>query len=179
MSGGRPVLNFAARLSDGTSDQNEDNGGLLLKVFCMRPRTIFLAALCWGSIMSASVQGQQPQAHDIGTLIEKISHETDSRTRYDLAYDLLKVARQVPASEQINDRMIDDLVGLLDDRVIRAEIAGALGWLGPRAKRAVPALEKALEEEEAAERAMIVGPDVSTADGIRGALKMIVPPPPE
>jgi hypothetical protein len=145
----------------------------------MRIRLVLLAALCWFGIVSVDVQAEQPQVRDLGILIEKIKQETDSRRRYDLATELAHGVSQLRASEQIDDKFIDDLAGLLGDRVVRFWIAGSLGQLGPRAMRAVPALESALKEEEVAERAMSGVPSVSIGDAIRLALKKIGASPPE
>lgn len=141
----------------------------------MRINLMLLVALCWLSTMPVRVQGEQPQVRDIVPLIEKIEHETDSNTRTDLASELAKLVSQVRTSDQIDDKVIDDIATLLSDRddSVRLWVALALGQLGPRANRAVPALERALQEAEAEDQANIKGPSLSSADGIRAALEKI------
>src|ERR1041385_8320347 len=147
----------------------------------MRLRFVIVAALSWLSAMSADVQGEQSHTSEINTLIAEIVHQPDTRLRQDLAEELLMVTNRVGTSEQFDDRLIDDMASLLRDRSIRFWIAPALGTLGPRARRAVPALKQALEDEEVAEstalldedegeRALFMNRGLSAANDIRLAL---------
>ena len=156
----------------------------------MRLRFVIVAALSWLGIMSADVQGEESHTREIDTLIEKIKHAPDGRTRSDLALELERVVNRVGKSEQFDDRVIDDMASLLDDRAVRFWIAPALGELGTRARRAVPALKKALEDEEVAEATMMLDEDegvgaltmnrgLSAANAIRLALAKIDVPPDE
>jgi hypothetical protein len=154
----------------------------------MRLKFVIVAALSWLSIMSADVQGEQSHTSEITTLIAEIVHQPDTRLRQDLAEELLMVTNRVGTSEQFDDRLIDDMASLLRDRSIRSWIAPALGMLGPRARRAVPALKKALEDEEVvestamldedeAERVLFMNRGLSVANAIRLALAKIEVPP--
>ncbi len=79
--------------------------------------------------------------------------------------------------KKVDDKTLGDLVSLLDtaDDSVRGWAAGALGYLGSRAKVAVPKLLKVIRETDCPK----VATGVRSADAARVALKRIgVTPPP-
>jgi HEAT repeat protein len=85
----------------------------------------------------------------IERMIEAVVHEADDEKRIDLSIELTNYARQhLPCG--LAPRTIDRLAGLLGDRAegVRISAAMALGDLGPAARRAVPALRRAIEESD-------------------------------
>jgi hypothetical protein len=116
-----------------------------------------------------------PTTEEVLFQIEKLKSDTDDRILYRDAELLAKMVRRqdyilVKAAE------IDALIALLenDNDWIRSSAAAALGNLKSSARRAVPALEKALREREC------VGGALTSTPIIREALKEIgrVPPTP-
>jgi HEAT repeat protein len=78
-------------------------------------------------------------------------------------------------SQDVDDKTFADLVSLMDspDDSVRAGVAAALGFLGERAKPAIPKLLEILPKVDC-----LNGP-ITSADAIRLALKrMGVTPPP-
>ncbi|MGH6751127.1 MAG: HEAT repeat domain-containing protein [Bradyrhizobium sp.] len=114
---------------------------------------------------------------EIEAKIEKIRAEPDPMARYQLASELPGLAKHASTSDpdRIDDGTIADIAQLLhsNDDAVRYWAALALGQLGPRATVAVPELETALEEAELRDKLSIVGPELSTADGTREALRKI------
>jgi|WetSurMetagenome_2_1015567.scaffolds.fasta_scaffold854574_1 hypothetical protein len=105
--------------------------------------------------------------------IEKIRTGTNSLEIYQTALKLAILLRKT-SPEEIDDKMITDLISLLDLPAARLGIVGGLGHLGPRAKKAVPKLLQILKEED-----FCYPQSVSLADVIRSALlKIGVTPPP-
>jgi hypothetical protein len=104
-------------------------------------------ALCaaWGLLASLACMGA-----DSGSLVaidtSAIKNERSVNARTE---DARKLADQVRRNElAVGDADIKLLVDMLSDRddSVRYWIAMALGYIGPRAQAAVPALEKALQE---------------------------------
>jgi hypothetical protein len=92
--------------------------------------------------------------------------------RDEAAQHLAQLTRGIDP-EDVDDKTIADLVSLLDLPVGRYWVAVCLGNLGPRAKIAIPKLQKLLTEEDCLQVSK------SAAGGIRYALtKMGVKPPP-
>jgi hypothetical protein len=75
--------------------------------------------------------------------------------------------------QSLDDEAIDDIAALLsdDDDGVRLWAAGALGLIGPRAKRAIPALERALKNAELPPGAAVTG--VWSGSAIQIALNRI------
>lgn len=125
--------------------------------------------------MSGSALGdptsKEVNVTEIAELIEKIGKERSSNVRTQYAQDLVKVARRDP--QRVDDKTIDDVAKLLssNDDSVRYWAAGALGIFGPRATRAVPALEQALAEIKCS-----MGSKTSES-GIRLALERITGKP--
>jgi hypothetical protein len=88
----------------------------------------------------------------IAAAIVEIKNETIASVRIDDARSLSLFIRSQErvALEKLDDKTIDLLASLLEDRLEgeRSWIAMSLGDIGPRAKRAVPALESALTDRE-------------------------------
>jgi hypothetical protein len=99
-----------------------------------------------------------------------------SMARTKAAEHLSELTRKIDPKE-IDDTTLEDLVSLLDtsDDSVRGWVAGALGYVGPRAKVAVPKLLKVIRETDCPK----VATGVRSADAARVALKRIgVTPPP-
>ena len=99
-----------------------------------------------------------------------------SMARTNEAEHLSRLTRRIDPKE-VDDKTLEDIISLLDtpDDSVRGWVAGALGFLGARAKAAVPALLKVVHEADCRELAEGVG----VADAARVALKRIgVTPPP-
>jgi hypothetical protein len=96
-----------------------------------------------------------------------------SIVRSEAAEQLADFARRIDP-KKVDDKTFADLVSLLDipDESIRGWVAGAIGFLGPRARPAVPALLKLLPEADCLQG------DLTSAGAIRLALKRIGEKPP-
>lgn len=108
--------------------------------------------------------------------IRKINSESDRGKRIDLSTELAFYVRDHPDCKN-GSKIVDDLVTLLSDKVdgVRMGAAMALGYIGPPAMRAVPALEKAVKESDAI---MDADPDTvlpvnSSGEEAREALRKI------
>jgi hypothetical protein len=117
---------------------------LLGRMFCM--------LLLIGSMVTSIQAYSQPgEAHamSVAVEVERIRNEPSSAARTTYAQQLAGEIRQ-NRSATLEDTDIQLLANLLSDRddSVRYWIAMALGYLGPRAHLAVPALEKALEEKQ-------------------------------
>lgn len=134
---------------------------------------IVAVTACAAAIARSADPGKE---YDITSMVMKIRTESDNRYRYELSKALAeKVAATNP--DKIGDAQIDDIVGLLGDAddSVRYWAALALGQIGPRANRAVPALERALRDRECEgypTEPHIVR-SITSADGIRTALEKI------
>jgi hypothetical protein len=110
-------------------------------------------------------------------MIKKIASEPSAPIRANFAEQLSAFIqhRDQVDIDALDVKEIDDLAGLLSDKddVVRFWAALALGHVGPPAIRVVPALERALKEVEPAPGSNIIGPDLSSASAIRGALRKI------
>jgi uncharacterized protein (DUF2336 family) len=107
-------------------------------------------------------------------VIRRIQTEPSPRKRSDLAEQLALLVRQAEPAK-FDAKVVDDMAALLDDSEpsVRIWAAGALGNIGPYATRAVPALEKALREEEAASASQLFVPALGEDVIIRHALAKI------
>jgi hypothetical protein len=94
--------------------------------------------------------------------------------RQDIADEIAKTAKYISVDEaegvSVTDATIDHLAALLndDDDAVRSEIAASLGWIGPKARRAVPALLRAADRIFAERRTwkVVIGVDSSAAIGV-------------
>jgi len=100
-----------------------------------------------------------------------------SMARTNAAEYLSRLTKEINP-KKVDDKTLRDLVSLLNtpDGSVRGWVAGALGYLGPRAKMAVPALLRVIRETDCPE----IATGVLTSDAARVALKRIgVEPPPQ
>jgi hypothetical protein len=99
--------------------------------------------------------------------------------RAELTADLAHFVQQLPAPDQLDPGTIDQVASLLSDAnlLVRFWAAAALGLIGPTAMRAVPALEKALEEAEIFENSGFLYFGPSQVDVIQIALERITGKP--
>lgn len=151
--------------------------------------TKYLTAACAGIMVtlflsSASVFAAEaappPTTSDILLDIQKIKSETDGSQRAKLADamadDVVRV-RKAHAMDSIDHRVIDELIALLcdDDDEVRADAASAIGFFGRRARRAAPALERALDRirEENKKSGLIFRSGVDSSNAIVPALELI------
>jgi hypothetical protein len=99
-----------------------------------------------------------------------------SMARTNEAEHLVKLTKRIDP-KKVDDKTLADLIALLNtsDDSVRGWVAGALGYLGPRAKVAVSALLKLTHETDCIELA-----ELKSAGAARVALKRIgvTPPPP-
>lgn len=110
----------------------------------------------------------------IRNLILRIETEQSSGTRADLGLQLSDLVRHTDPAE-IGPGEIDAIARLLRSRndSIRAWAAAALGDIGPRARRAIPALEKALREVPMLYAGSIMKPELDSSAAIVPALERI------
>jgi hypothetical protein len=82
--------------------------------------------------------------------VKRIISEPDQDKRIDLSTNLAFYLRAHPDCGR-TPKIIGDITGLLDDHVdgVRMGAAMALGYIGPLAVRAVPALEDTIEKSDA------------------------------
>ena len=130
--------------------------------------TVFLSG-------NAHATGDYMLINQLKDSITKVRADVPSSiVRSEAAEQLADIARRIDP-KKVDDKTFADLVSLLDipDESIRGWVAGAIGFLGPRARPAAPALLKLLPEADC-----LLG-DVTSAGAIRLALKRIgVDPPP-
>jgi HEAT repeat protein len=114
---------------------------------------------------------------DIQQMVLEINKELpDTITSYvkrrNLAQEVSYIIRDLKQEADIHEVVIDNIAALLGDpdHVVRSYAARALGYMGPKAIRAVPALEKALKEIEDIQESLVFGPSTSSASSIRRAL---------
>ncbi len=112
-------------------------------------------------------------------IIEVRDGAPHSVARSNAAEHLASLTKHIDPSA-IDDVTLGDLIALLDipDDAVRAWVAGALGYIGPRAHAAVPKLLKILPEVDCVQLEQM---GLTSAQPIRYALKRIdgkEPPPP-
>jgi len=122
---------------------------------------------------AAHAKGDVTLKKQLTETIEKVRSGETSNIRDEAAQHLAQLTRGIDPN-RVDDETVGDLVSLLDVPEARYWVAVCLGNLGPRAKIAVPKLQKILMEEDCQRVSM------SAAGGIRYALKKlgIKPPPP-
>jgi len=114
----------------------------------------FLRILCTATMVgfsisanAADVDGPRPyQPMSIAARSEQIRSEPDNLTRERLADDLVYDVKWMPPS-MVDEDAIDRIISLLNDDsdAVRDNIAMAIAAIGPRARKAAPALENAFE----------------------------------
>lgn len=118
------------------------------------------------AVAQASVETAQDSSH-VSRSADIIKAATVRRKRADEAIALTQWVRKNPGEVRDNDMSI--LAGLLteDDDIVRREAAGALGFLGTRAKPFIPQLLAALKQRPCADQPAM------SADAIHAALERI------
>jgi|GEM_PF-5248290 len=108
------------------------------------------------------------------TILDVRMTKGPSMDRTNAAERLSQLTKRV-APNEVDDKTLADLVSLLDinDDSVRGWVAGALGYLGPRAKLAVPALLKVTHETDCIQLR-----EMTSAGAARLALKRIGVTPP-
>ena len=119
-----------------------------------------------------SLPAKRSQLHeqrmvDVRQAIEALSHETEPIERADLARKLAALVRElaVDVDSSVAGELAHFLADPQDD--VRYWVAMALGYMGPKAESAIPALERALEERKGRDQGK------TSAAAIRIALKKI------
>ena len=117
--------------------------------------------------LSASALAAQSIDTEIAERVASVQGATDPSTRIDRAAHLAEyIASRGPLDvADVEAPVVDDMAELLNDNadLVRFYAAASLGFLGPTARRASPALEKARERREG-ERGIVAGqPNVFTS----------------
>jgi hypothetical protein len=118
-------------------------------------------ALCASAVAAQSIDTE------IAERVASVQSATDPGMRIDRAAHLAEyIASRGPLDvADVEAPVVDDMAELLNDNadLVRFYAAASLGFLGPTARRAIPALEKALERREG-ERGIAAGqPKVFTS----------------
>ncbi|HKO96584.1 MAG TPA: hypothetical protein VJU86_06320 [Pyrinomonadaceae bacterium] len=115
---------------------------------------LLIAALCISCVLQGSVTARPDGWRAITILVESLkeSSSLSAKERGEKAYQLATLIRR-KAGKPAPKKLITDLADLMSDAdtMVRAWTAGSLGNLGPQAAAAMPALEKAFEEAQAAD----------------------------
>lgn len=113
----------------------------------MKVTLIFFLSLvtsaCWAGTLL-------PTTADIFSDIQKLETEKDKASRIELANHLeneMSAVWRARGMDGIDGKVVDALIPLLDDDAdsVRAAAASGIGYFGVRARRALPALERALQ----------------------------------
>jgi hypothetical protein len=145
----------------------------------MRLSPSFLAAVALLCGPGASAQSVD---EEIAKRVEMVESAVDTSVRIDRAAHLAEyIASRRPLDvSNVGASVVDGMAELLDDDLdlVRFYAAASLGFLGASARRAIPALERALARREA-ERGIVFGqplvftPPVSSVQAICAALTKI------
>lgn len=139
-----------------------------------------ISTACMLAASAAFASMQLPTTADILSDIQKVKTERNLDARMLLAshmLDDLYIVWNHKAMNTIDDRVIDELISLLneDEDGVRMAAAAGIGDFGRRARRAGPALEHALRrsEEENRKSGLLFVSGVDSAAVIVPALKRI------
>ena len=134
------------------------------------------------ALFCATAAAAQSIDDEIAERVAQIQSASDTGMRIDRAAHLAEyIASRGPLDvANVEAPVVDDMAALLEDNtdLVRFYAAASLGFLGPSARRAIPALEKALERREG-ERGIVSGQPrvfptaVSSAQAICAALTKI------
>jgi HEAT repeat protein len=112
------------------------------------------------ALLGASAVCAQSIDTEIAERVAEVQSATDPSTRIDRAAHLAEyIASRGPLDvANVEPPIVDGMAELLEDNadLVRFYAAASLGFLGPSARRAIPALEKALEQREE-ERGIVSG----------------------
>jgi hypothetical protein len=142
------------------------------KQFC-----VYACLIATALFIASSVFGHTALTRRIADAISSVRTErtVDAKTR--AAEQLAKLVRSVNPND-VDQETLNQMISLLDspDDSVRAWVAGSLGYLGQRAKSAVPKLLSVLPKSDC------LNVDLSSAPAIRLAIKRIgatAPPAPK
>jgi hypothetical protein len=142
--------------------------------------SLALSVLCAAGADLAQAETQLPTTADILGGIQRIKVEKDKNLRIQLSHDILDGVSEVwraQAMDNLDDKVIDELMPLLDDDsdIVRGWTACTIGYFGPRARRAVPALYSAMTplREERERRRLVIAPAVDSSAFIEVALERV------
>lgn len=123
------------------------------------PRRALLPAIAL-TLLCVSGAAAQSIDSEISERVARIQSAPDATMRIEHAAHLAEyIASRGPLGvSNVEAPVVDDMAGLLDDDVdlVRFYAAASLGFLGPSARRAIPALEEALARREQ-ERGIVTG----------------------
>jgi hypothetical protein len=112
------------------------------------------------ALIGASAVAAQTIDTEIAERVAEVQSAADPSTRIDRAANLAEYIASRGALDiaDVEPPVVDDMAELLEDNtdLVRFYAAASLGFLGPSARRAIPALEKALEQREG-ERGIVSG----------------------
>ena len=170
----RCVNNAAVEGVSGGSDMRS------VRQFTRRVSALcFLAIVTVFAVAPAGGAAQDRTALLLRQLIFQIPSVSSPELRETMAKDLATVMLYLSGENKlqtaIDDSVIDRLAELLSDDsdAVRYWVAASLGTIGPRAVRAVPALEEALRRVEDYRRSYLVGPSSDSKQFVLMALEAI------
>jgi len=123
---------------------------------------------------SGKPQDESATLTAIGVTIAQLHSEVSSYERANLAEKLANLIREVNPNK-IRDAEIDEISDLLGDSFdpVRMWCAFALGNIGPRALRAIPALQNALKSPIPVTPSFFAQPTMDSSMAIQTALRKI------
>jgi uncharacterized protein YbaR (Trm112 family) len=147
--------------------KRQENG---LSRICFIPRGLLLLALL---ACPVDAKARQTSLEHIQEMIVQVRTARTTNLQADAAYRLSEGVRKIRPGK-VDDKTFADLVSLMDSPkdFVRAETAAALGFLGERAKPAIPKLLEILPKVDCLDGA------VTSAGAIRLALMRIGVMPP-
>jgi hypothetical protein len=132
-----------------------------------------LAPVCWVLLLSNTADAKSDQMQLAQTIVKV--RTGDPSTAREAAEHLSQITRQMNP-KSVPDQTVTDLISLLDisDDSVRYWVAMSLGNLGPRARAAIPQLQKLLAQVDCVQGSK------TSASGIRFALTQmgVTTPPP-
>jgi hypothetical protein len=135
-----------------------------------------LTALCLVSVLQVSLAARTDEWRAITLLTESIRTPATltANDRQEKARELAALIRR-KAGKPAPEKLITDLAGLMSDsdQLVRFWVAVSLGYLGPQAAAAIPALEKALEQARIEDPPDRTRTGIHLDDGIQQALEKI------
>jgi hypothetical protein len=144
-------------------------------------RTNGLILACVVLVLCGRASAEEIGCHstkEVLNALNLVEAEEESRAGLELignVSDCLKKRARVGTLNKIGDSVIDRLIDLLDcdDDGIRSGAALSLGWFGPRATRAIPALDRAYVRIEKEISKQFVIPASASDAAIVAALERI------
>jgi hypothetical protein len=133
---------------------------------------------CPAFLQGSKVLTDRPCRESVNALLTAIKAERSSAERSNDVYALFVVLdNTIRSGDPVGDDVIDDLIALVHDRdeSVRVDASWALGAIGPRARRGIPAMEAALAQAEEDERShpQIFSTGIPASGAIRYALARV------